>query len=303
MKGNTTLKIAIVIATLAVVGYIIYNNNRAAEITASVTSPPKEYDFLHHVDSISQEITNIQNAPHSARLKYDTLYEEIDVYAHIYRGDGTLYLDPAISKEAFEHAFQAYWPIFRRSAEALFSQSAWTGWDRRNLDREINVLKIRQGRLSSHDAEINKYSSYLNGYVNFQNLLNNADTCTCAQTYERLARLDKYEDAPYSNLADFQKRRQNAKSIAKQHWEAHLLSGWRRLSADGNLILNFTTSITDEDKTFLSKKMEWEKGVSSYESTTQDSDTFKDMKEKCKDLWENIVKKKNGGTQSNYLIY
>ena len=90
MKASTILKAFLVIAVIAIIGYIVYNSNKAAEINSLVNSTTKPYDFEAHVDSACAQISASEFK--EAKPLYDKIYQEMDVYSGIVV-DGAPYID------------------------------------------------------------------------------------------------------------------------------------------------------------------------------------------------------------------
>ena len=115
MKASIFIKACIVIIALSLLGYIIYQNNQATEITELVTNPIEKYDFLLHCDSVNKVIQ--KSTYQDAKSSYLALYEEIDVYATIVKTDHTTFVSDSVRSIACGLAMQSFWPILQDRAD------------------------------------------------------------------------------------------------------------------------------------------------------------------------------------------
>jgi len=287
MKASTFLKALVVLVAIGVIGYIIYNSNKAAEINNLVSAPAELYEFSLRVDSMCE---TIKKAPDLVKAKqaYDRIYEEMDVYAQIKTNNGDDLIDNAEQNKQFAQAFNAYWPKIEQEADNLFNQTDWTPYQNKTLRAEIKRLvpdrktgKYNRGILKTQKDALEKYNEYFSGYDSFSALLNALENCTDARTYERHKNLSKYNKFPYNNLSKFQARKSNARSNAQEHWKNTLLSL-------GNQLQNREVAIeADAIERFWDDKDSWAIKKDSYKNTTGDDalDNLRySLEQKGKDL-------------------
>lgn len=269
MKASTFLKIIIVLIAIVVIGYIIHNSNKAAEINNLVSAPTNSYEFAQHVDSVTN---NIRPADFKeAKQLYDQLYEEIDVYSEIRKQDGELVLEVPMQDKLFENAFNAYWPKLENAANDLFGSTNWAPSQNKLFRDEVTRLVVPSSSKKKWHRGINQkrketlktYQDYIYGYSSFSNLLNTVENCTDASTYRRVDDLRKYANYPYNNLSKFQKRRADARETAKKHWKEHLR---RQVTSMLNLQYEY---ITPADlASFSNQSDEWSKRAKDYDKAT-----------------------------------
>lgn len=268
MKASTILKAFLVIAVIAIIGYIVYNSNKAAEINSLVNSTTKPYDFEAHVDSACAQISASKFK--EAKPLYDKIYQEMDVYSSIVV-DGAPYIDIEEQNSLFERCFEAYFPTIKTAADTLLNSDNWTPQKNKKLYDEIDRLASRnrngkRGMNNDAKAKIDEYKSYFQGYYNLDNLLKNLANCQDSATYMTYEKLANYTNSPYNKLIDQQKRISKEPGIAKKHWRNVLEEEAKEILKD--------TIIFE----FRNKKGSWESKVKSYENTTRDNTYFNTLK-------------------------
>lgn len=291
MKGSTIIKIVVVVAAIGVVGYVIHHSNRAAEITELVNKSPEKFNLNNYVDSIADAIKNTSSAS-SAYKTYNDLYEEIDVYAHIAKSDGSEFVEPWNLQVAYEHAFAAYWPFLNRRANEMFQKSEWTG--RSEIRAEVNSLLKKQGITPAYKDSLARYQTYITGYGNFESLLRQLESCKNAETYNKLSQLNNYAKYPYRNLSKMQSRRNNAEENAKEAWQSYLRSRRVSIQERGYTLMRSINIDSGDVMDFGNLKNEWNREVESYERTIQDYSSFTSEKELLEDLYREVANKYNG---------
>ncbi len=295
MKGNTIIKVVIVVIAISVVGYIIYHSNRAAEITGLVKNSPEEFNLNHYVDSIADEIKHSSSAS-SAYKTYNSLYEEINVYAGISKADGATFITPSDLQIAYEHAFNAYWPFINRKADEMFQSADWP--DRMKIKEEVNSLLGKEGLHRIQKDSLKNYKDYITGYGRFESLLKQLENCKNAETYNKLSQLSNYSKYPYCNLSKFQSRRNNAEDNAKNAWKSYLKSQKADIQSMGNRLLNDSYISRDDILSFASSKNKWNNDVTSYEKNTSDDGTFTSDKDSLENIYIKLTDIINN--QNNY---
>ena len=289
MKTSIFIKTFIVITALLLLGYIIYQNNQATEITELVTKPIERYDFSLYTDSVCEKI-RISN--HSvAKQQYDSLYEKIDVYSKIATSTGETFINDSLSQLLYKEAMQAYWPIFQNRADMTFHGNTWERSIRQDIKLEIEQLEKCQGLNQRQKDSLNNYSNYLKGYINFSNLLGNLEKCMDSTTYVKHRNLSIYAKYPYSNLTKLQERREHAKSKAETYWKSNLLTQNGVIERDGKFLMRNSIISRDDIILYRNDQEEWLKKVASYERTVNDYSAFNLQKDTLESLYRNLTKK------------
>ena len=297
MKLGVFIKAFIVIIAVSVLGYIIYQNNQAAEVTDLVRNPIEKYDFALYVDSICQEISESNDI--RAKQLYDSLYEEITVYSKITINKGEAFISDSLIELSYEDAIEAYWPIFRNKANSYFQRGDWDRSSRNELRTDIKHLKTCLGINKMQKDSLEKYNSYINGYSNFSNLLKSLEGCKNAETYKKHSNLFKYEQYPYNNLTELQQRSDNAKDNAKKHWCNYLKKRGDDIKKKGEGMLNWQLNM-DDVRDFYNLKENWINDVSSYEQMTYEDNIFLSLENELEGLYRQLADRYNTQNQNSY---
>lgn len=289
MKTSIFIKTFIVIIALSLLGYIIYQNNQATEITELVTKPIDRYDFSLYTDSVCEKI-RLSN--HSfAKQQYDSLYEKIDVYSKIATSTGETFINDSLSQLLYKEAMQAYWPIFQNRANMTFQGDTWGKSLRKDIKSEIEQLEKCQGLNQRQKDSLKNYSNYLKGYINFSNLLGKLEKCVDSTTYVKHNHLSYYAKYPYSNLTKLQERKEHAKSKAKAYWKSNLMKQKDDIERHGNSLMSNNIISKDDIILYRNCQEDWLKKVASYERTINDDSAFKFQKAALESLYRNLTKK------------
>lgn len=301
MKTSIFIKTFIVIIALSLLGYIIYQNNQATEITELVTKPIDRYDFSLYTDSVCEKI-RLSN--HSfAKQQYDSLYEKIDVYSKIATSIGETFINDSLSQLLYKEAMQAYWPIFQNRADMTFQGNTWERLIRQDIKSEIEQLEKCQGLNQRQKDSLKNYSNYLKGYINFSNLLGKLDKCMDSTTYVKHRNLSIYAKYPYSNLIKLQERKEHARSKAEAYWKSYLMRQKDDIERHGNSLMSNNIISRDDIILYRNCQEDWLKKVASYERTINDDSAFKLQKAALETLYRSLTRKyseKTIETTSNY---
>lgn len=293
MKTSSLIKITIVITAFFVVSYVIYHSNKAAEITELVSKPTDSYDFLLHVDSLTEDLKNASTS--DARNKFEALYEEVDVYASIDQTNGEKFIGHA--EKVYKQVVDAYWPFFQQKADNMFTSNVWP--NRKVLKNEISSLNKLNGLNKSQQDSLSHYLRYINGYNIFSSLLDTLEKCNTAATYKMLVKLSNYTKYPYNNLSQLQQRAFNAEENAKTAWKNYLISTKDEIISKCGDLSNLNDLLFESVQNIGAEITQWKDMVDSYEDATNDDQTFKNVKPFIDDAYRAVTDRYNS-IQNNY---